>query len=151
MRLSWLNVLSQQQVSNDYCVLKIYYFFTKALNTSQTGLYSENMGEVRTVSDLEYDNSINDGEWVLVDFWAPWCGPCKALAPVLEQVAAEREILIAKVDTDTNPANAGKLGVRGIPALFLYHNGNLVAKQSGAMPKPQLLNWIDQHMTADDF
>ena len=108
------------------------------------------MGEVRSVSDSEYENSIKDSEWVLVDFWAPWCGPCKALAPVLEQVASEREILIAKVDTDSNPANAGK-GVRGIPALFLYHNGSLVGKQSGAMPKPALLNWIDQHMTADDF
>lgn len=75
------------------------------------------MGEVRSVSDAEYENSVNDSEWVLVDFWAPWCGPCKALAPVLEQVANEREILIAKVDTDSNPANAGKLGVRGIPAL----------------------------------
>ena len=68
------------------------------------------MGEVRTVTDSEYENSIKDSEWVLVDFWAPWCGPCKALAPVLEQVATEREILIAKVDTDSNPANAGKLG-----------------------------------------
>ena len=57
------------------------------------------MGEVRSVSDAEYENSVNDSEWVLVDFWAPWCGPCKALAPVLEQVANEREILIAKVDT----------------------------------------------------
>jgi len=109
------------------------------------------MGEVRTVSDSEYEDSINNSEWVLVDFWAPWCGPCKALAPVLEQVANEREILIAKVDTDSNPANAAKLGVRGIPALFLYNNGKLVAKQSGSVPKPALLNWIDQHMTANDF
>jgi len=124
---------------------------TKSLNAPATGFTSENMGEVRAVTDTDYENSINDSEWVLVDFWAPWCGPCKALGPVLEQVATEREILIAKVDTDSNPANAGKLGVRGIPALFLYHNGNLVAKQSGAMPKPALLNWIDQHMTADDF
>ena len=109
------------------------------------------MGEVRAVSDSEYESSVNDNEWVLVDFWAPWCGPCKAIAPVLEQVASEREILIAKVDTDSNPANAGKLGVRGIPALFLYHNGKVVSKQSGAMPTPALLSWIDQPRTADDF
>ncbi len=124
---------------------------TKSHNTPVLGYLSENMGEVRTVSDSEYEDSINNSEWVLVDFWAPWCGPCKALAPVLEQVANEREILIAKVDTDSNPANAAKLGVRGIPALFLYNNGKLVAKQSGAVPKPALLNWIDQHMTANDF
>ena len=109
------------------------------------------MGEVRAVTDSEFENSVSSNEWVLVDFWAPWCGPCKAIAPVLEQVAGEREILIAKVDTDTNPTNAAKLGVRGIPALFLYHNGQIVSKQSGAMPKPQLLKWIDDHMTADDF
>ena len=77
------------------------------------------MGEVRKVTDSEFENSVSGNEWVLVDFWAPWCGPCKAIAPVLEQVAGEREILIAKVDTDTNPANAAKLGVRGSP-LFSF-------------------------------
>ena len=126
-------------------------FITKTHNTPTLRSVSENMGEVRAVTDGEFDASVKNNEWVLVDFWAPWCGPCKAIAPVLEQVAGEREILIAKVDTDTNPANAAKLGVRGIPALFLYHNGNIVSKQSGAMPKPQLLKWIDDHMTADDF
>ena len=126
-------------------------FLTKTHNTPALGCVSENMGEVRAVTDGEFETSVNDNEWVLVDFWAPWCGPCKAIAPVLEQVAGEREILIAKVDTDTNPANDAKLGVRGIPALFLYHNGNIVSKQSGAMPKPQLLKWIDDHMNADDF
>ena len=151
MRLSCLNALTQLVDSHEHFVQICIYWRTKSHNTPVAGVSSEHMGEVRSVSDSEYENSIKDSEWVLVDFWAPWCGPCKALAPVLEQVASEREILIAKVDTDSNPANAGKLGVRGIPALFLYHNGSLVGKQSGAMPKPALLNWIDQHMTADDF
>ena len=146
-----MNSVGQMLDSQEHCAKNCIFSRTKSLNAPVLGLLSENMGEVRSVTDSEYENSIKDSEWVLVDFWAPWCGPCKALAPVLEQVASEREILIAKVDTDSNPANAGKLGVRGIPALFLYHNGNLVAKQSGAMPKPALLNWIDQHMTADDF
>ena len=109
------------------------------------------MGEVRAVTDVEFETTVNEDGWVLVDFWAAWCGPCKAIGPVLEQVAGEREILVAKVDTDSNPMNAGRLGVLGIPALFLFHNGDLVSQKSGAMPKPQLLQWIDQHMTADDF
>ena len=78
------------------------------------------MGEVRAVTDAEFETTVNGDGWVLVDFWAPWCGPCKAIGPVLEQVAGEREILVAKVDTDSNPMNAGRLGVRGIPALFLF-------------------------------
>lgn len=126
-------------------------FRTKPHNVRAGGEDGAPMGEVRTVTDGEFETTVNGNGWVLVDFWAPWCGPCKAIAPVLEQVAGERELLVAKVDTDSNPMNAGRLGVRGIPALFLFKEGNLVSQKSGAMPKPQLLKWIDDHMNADDF
>ena len=88
---------------------------------------------------------------IIVDFWAPWCAPCKAIGPVLEAVAQEREILVAKVDTEQNTATAAQLGVRSIPALFIYRNGSIVAQKVGSMPKPKLLSWIDEVMSADDF
>ena len=109
------------------------------------------MGEVKAVSDTNFDEAISADEWVLVDFWAPWCGPCKALGPILEQVAADSPVTIAKVNTDTDSMNAARLGVRGIPALFLFHNGNMVANQTGMVPKPTLMNWLDKHMSATDF
>ncbi len=109
------------------------------------------MGEVKAVTDSEFEGTLNENEWVLVDFWAEWCGPCKAIAPILNDLAAERDILVAKVDTDSNTMHAGRLGVRGIPALFLFHNGTMVDNKSGMMSKAALTTWVDNHMTADDF
>ena len=115
------------------------------------GVLGEDMGEVRNVSDSEFSDTVNETEWVIVDFWAPWCAPCKAIGPVLEAVAEEREILVAKVDTEQNTATAAQLGVRSIPALFMYRNGTIVSQKTGSMPKAKLLAWIDEVMTADDF
>jgi len=109
------------------------------------------MGQVLAVNDSEFDQIMNDNELVLVDFWAPWCGPCKALSPILEQIANERDITIAKINTDSDSMNAAKYGVRGIPAMFLFKNGKMIDNQTGMMPKSQLLGWLDQHITADDF
>lgn len=123
----------------------------KPLWRTRLGLHGGSMGEVKAVSDADFDAVINADEWVLVDFWAPWCAPCKALGPVLEQIAAESPVTIAKVNTDADSMNAAKLGVRGIPALFLFHNGKMVANQTGMVPKPALMSWLNQHMTADEF
>lgn len=111
----------------------------------------DEMGDVKNVSDHDFTATLSSNEWVIVDFWAQWCSPCKAIGPVLESIAAERDILVAKVDIDANQGVAGQLGVRSIPALFIYRNGQLVSNKTGAMPKPKLLAWVDEVMNADDF
>jgi thioredoxin 1 len=83
---------------------------------------------------------------VLVDFWAEWCGPCKAIGPALEEIAGEkREILsIVKLNIDENPLTPQKYNVRGIPTLLIFKNGEVVAEKMGALPKSQLESWIEQ-------
>src|SRR5205085_11946157 len=84
---------------------------------------------------------------IVVDFWAPWCGPCKVMAPVFAQAAKARpDVRFVKVDTDQAPAIASNYNIRGIPTMALFRRGDEIARASGAMPAPQLLAWIDQHI-----
>jgi thioredoxin 1 len=104
-------------------------------------------GAIVEASDETFDTVTTENEWVLVDFWAPWCGPCKMIAPVLEQIADERDNLtIAKVNVDDNQESPGRFGVRGIPTLVLFHNGEPVDQHSGAMQKGGFDDWLNRHM-----
>ncbi len=114
---------------------------------TQRWTIGEQMGRVVDASDSDFDVVTKSDEWVLVDFWAPWCGPCKMVAPILSQIASEREITVAKVNTDVNPVSSGRFGIRGIPALMLFNNGEIVDRMTGAMPKPGMDAWLNRHMT----
>ncbi len=82
---------------------------------------------------------------VLVDFWAEWCGPCKMIAPALEELSQTMgdKVTIAKLNIDENPDTPGKYGVRGIPTMLLFKNGEPVAQKVGALPKSQLAAWLE--------
>ena len=85
---------------------------------------------------------------VIVDFWAPWCGPCKMVAPILDKIAKEKagKLIVAKVNTDENPDWATRYGVQGIPTMLLISNGKIVHRQVGALPEPLLVDVINQFL-----
>ncbi len=98
------------------------------------------------VTDSSFDAEVRQSDIpVVVDFWAEWCGPCKQIGPALEELSSEYEgrIKIAKVNVDENPNTAASLGIRGIPALFLFKDGQVVSNKVGAAPKSALQSWID--------
>jgi thioredoxin 1 len=104
---------------------------------------------IKHISDASFEADVLKSERpVLVDFWAEWCGPCKMIAPILEEIAADYKdkIVIAKMDVDANQQVPAKFGIRGIPTLILFKNGVVAAQKVGAMAKGQLTSFIDSNI-----
>ena len=109
------------------------------------------MAKPQVVSDQNFETEVIKSDTpVLVDFWAVWCGPCRMVAPVLEEIASEQgdKVKIAKLDVDANPITAGRFGVRAIPTMILFKNGREAQRVVGYVPKEKLLLQIQPHFAS---
>ena len=103
----------------------------------------------RTVSDASFTQDVlNASGLILVDFWAEWCGPCRMIAPALDEIAQDfaGRLTVAKINIDENPVTPSRYGVRSIPTLMLIKDGTILETKTGALPKSQLRAWIDSHL-----
>jgi thioredoxin 1 len=111
------------------------------------------MSEVTAVTDATFkDEVLDSADPVLVDFWAPWCGPCRMVAPVVEEIAKqfEGEVKVVKLNTDENPNIASQYGIRSIPTLMIFKGGQKVDMVVGAVPKTTLANTLNKLLESDD-
>ncbi len=108
------------------------------------------MAQLAHITDETFEHEISSATPTLVDFWAEWCGPCRMVAPVLEQIQAEQgdKLRIVKLNVDEQPNTPMRFRVQGIPTMILFRNGEMIERIVGFMPKPQLLGRLTPHLAA---
>jgi len=110
------------------------------------------VGQLTHITDASFEQEISGSTPTLVDFWAEWCGPCRMVAPVLEQIAAEQgdKLRIVKLNVDENQHTPNHFGVQGIPTMILFKDGQMLERIVGFMPKPQLMKKLAPHLSSAD-